>query len=83
MIFNIWKARQHGTLLYSYFKVYTNNKGAKYVNLFAQYNEGDETFHNFFVSVRRSVCFRRVFRPSSGAQNCTYSDKYLTLYVQF
>ena len=43
-------------------------------------------FHNFFISVRRCTCFRRVFRPS--AQNCTYSvrywsDKYLKLYAQF
>jgi hypothetical protein len=41
-----------------------------------------------FISVRHATCFRRFFRPSSGAQNCTYrvrywSDKYLTLYVQF
>jgi len=46
------------------------------------------TFHNFAISVRRFTCFRRFFRPSSGAQNCTYSvkylsDQYLTLYVQF
>jgi len=45
-------------------------------------------FHNLFISVRRCTCFRRVFRPSSGAQNCTYSvrywsDKYLRLYAQF
>ena len=44
--------------------------------------------HNFFISVRCSTCFRQFFRPSSGAQNGTYcvrywSDKYLTLYVQF
>jgi len=41
-----------------------------------------------FIYLRRSTCFRRVFRPSSWAENCTYSvrylsDKYLTLYVQF
>jgi len=46
------------------------------------------TFHNLFISVRHSTCFRWVFCPSSGAQNCIYSvrywsDKYLTLYVQF
>jgi len=29
-----------------------------------------------FISVRRSTCFRRFFRPSSGAQNCTYSIRY-------
>jgi len=45
-------------------------------------------FHYFFISVRRSTCFRRLFHPSSAAQNCTYSvrylsDKYLTMYVQF
>jgi len=55
---------------------------------FARYNQKDTRSHNLFISVRRSTCFRRVFRPSSGVQNCTYSvrywsDKYLTLYVQF
>jgi len=51
-------------------------------------NQQDATFHSLFISVRRSTCFGRFFRPSSGAQNCTYSvrywsDKYLTLYVPF
>ena len=48
-----------------------------------------QRFSNLFISARRSTCFRRFFRPSSGAQNCTYSvrylsDQYLTLceYVQ-
>ena len=40
--------------------------------LFSKYNQEDATFHNLFISVRRSTCFRRFFRPSSGAQNCTY-----------
>ena len=35
------------------------------------YNQEDATFHNLFISLRRSTCFRRFFRPSSGAQNCT------------
>jgi len=26
---------------------------------------------NLFISVKRSTCFRRFFRPSSGTQNCT------------
>jgi len=57
-------------------------------NIFAQYNKQDATFHNLFISVRHTTCFRRVFRPSSGAQHCTYSDrywsyKYLTLYAYF
>ena len=46
--------------------------------MFAKYNQQDATFHNFCISVRRSTCFRRVFRPSSGAQNCTYSVRYLS-----
>jgi len=45
---------------------------------FADYNQQDATFHNLFISVRRSTCFRRVCRPSSGAQNCTYSVRYLS-----
>jgi hypothetical protein len=57
-------------------------------NIFAEYNQQDAMFHNLFISARRSTCFRRFFRPSSGAQNCSYSvrylsDRYLTLYMQF
>jgi len=57
-------------------------------NIFAACNQQDATFHTLFISVRHSTCFRRFFRPSSGVLNCAYSvrywsDKYLTLYVQF
>ena len=45
-------------------------------NIFSEHNQQDATFHNLFISVRRSTCFRRVFRPPSGAQNCTYSVRY-------
>jgi len=45
--------------------------------LFAAYNQQDATFHNLFISVGRCTCFRRVFRPSSGTQNCTYRVRYL------
>jgi len=56
-------------------------------NIFVEYNQQDATFHNLFISVRHSTCFRLFVRPSSEAQNCTYSvrylsDQYLTLYVQ-
>jgi len=27
---------------------------------------------------RHSTCFRRVFRPSSGFQDCTYSNRHLS-----
>jgi len=47
-------------------------------NIFAEYNQQDAMFHNLFIPVRRSTCFRRVFRPSSGARNCTYSIRYLS-----
>jgi len=47
-------------------------------NIFTQYNHQDATFLNLFISVRRSTCFRRVFRPASGAQNCTYRFRYLS-----
>ena len=33
-------------------------------------------FSLFIYFYRRSTCFRRSFRPSSGAQNCTYSFSY-------
>jgi len=45
---------------------------------FIEYNQQDVMFHNFFISVRRSTCFRQFFHPSSGAQNCTYSVRYLS-----
>jgi len=47
-------------------------------NIFAEYNQQDETLLNLFISVRHSTCFRRGFLPSSGAQNCTYSVRYLS-----
>jgi len=52
-------------------------------NIFSEYNQQDATYLNLFISVRRSTCFRRFFRLSSGAQNCTYvshlSDQYCYL----
>jgi len=47
-------------------------------NLFAEYNQQDGKFRKLFISVRRSTCFRRFFRPSSGPQNYTYSVRYLS-----
>ena len=50
-------------------------------NIFAEYNQQDTTFLNLFISLRCSTYFRRFFRPSAGARNCTYrvgclSDQY-------
>ena len=47
-------------------------------NIFTEYNQQDATFLNYFISVRRSTCFRRFFRPSSETQNCTYSVRHLS-----
>jgi len=47
-------------------------------NTFSEYNQQDATFLNVFISVRCSKCFRRFFRPSSGALNCTYNVRYLS-----
>jgi len=74
--------------MYFYFYLCLTFIGPCIANIFAEYNQQDATFHNLFISVRRSTWFRRVFRPSAGAQKCTHSvkywsDKYLTLYVQF
>ena len=38
------------------------------VNIFLSYNQQDAKFLNFFYFYRRSTCFRRFLRPSSGAQ---------------
>jgi len=47
-------------------------------SIFAQHNQQDAKFLILFNSVRRCTCFRRVFRPSSGAQKCTYSVRQLS-----
>ena len=47
-------------------------------NIFVQHSQQDAAFHNLFISVRHSTCFRRVFCPTSGAQNCTYSVRNLS-----
>jgi len=76
------------SIQYNKIKILQHNSWLVQTAIFAANNQQDATFRNSFISVRRSTCFRRFFRPSSGAQNCTYSvrylsDKYLTLYVQF
>jgi len=47
-------------------------------NIFVEYNHQDAAFLNLFISVICSTCFRQFFRPSSGAQNCIYSVRYLS-----
>ena len=42
-----------------------------------QYNQQDATFFNILYCCQSSTCFRRVFRPASGAKkNCTHSIWY-------
>ena len=47
-------------------------------NIFSEYNQQDVMFPSLIISIRRSTCFRRFFRPSSAAQNCTYSVRHLS-----
>jgi len=35
-----------------------------------------QRFLDLFISINCSACFRRILRPSSGAQNCIYSVRY-------
>jgi len=46
--------------------------------IFPEYNEQGPVFQNLFISARRCTCFKLFFRPSSGAQNGTYSVRYLS-----
>jgi hypothetical protein len=44
--------------------------------MITNYSQQDVTFLESVYFYRRSTCFRRVLRPSSGAHNCTYSFRY-------
>jgi hypothetical protein len=35
-------------------------------------------FLKLFILVKHSTCFGRSFRPSSGAQDCTYSNRHMS-----
>jgi hypothetical protein len=41
-------------------------------------NQQDATLSNILYYCQCSTCFRRFLRPSSGAQNCTYSIWYMS-----
>jgi hypothetical protein len=45
-------------------------------NIITNYSQQDATFLEFIYYYRRSTCFRRFLRTSSGANNCTYSFRY-------
>jgi len=55
-----------------------HTRGFSTTKEFATCNQQDATFHNLFISVRFSTCFRRFFCPSSETHNCTYSVRYLS-----
>jgi len=42
--------------------------GERIVVYYFKYNQQDATLYNIFYYCQRSTCFRRFFRPSSGAQ---------------
>jgi len=70
--------KKNSQICLSYSAFLSGHHCEKSLSLFAQYNQQDATFHNVFISVRRSTCFRRLFRPSSAAQNCTHSVRCLS-----
>jgi len=35
-------------------------------------------FLKLFILVKNSACFGQSFRPSSGAQDCTYSNRHMS-----
>jgi len=45
-------------------------------NINTNYSELVATFLGFIYFYRRCICFRRFLRPSSRANNCTYSFSY-------
>jgi hypothetical protein len=47
-----------------------------YNNIITNYIQRDKRFIEFIYFYRRSTCFRRFLRPSSGAHKCTYSFRY-------
>jgi len=49
------------------------------VILFLWYNQLDAPMYQiYFILKRRSTCFGRSFRPSSGVQDCIYSNRHLS-----
>jgi len=45
-------------------------------DIITNYSQQDALFLVFMYFYRRCTCFRRFLRPSSGADNCTYSFRY-------
>ena len=52
------------------------------VNVF-KHNQQHATLHNGIYYYKCSTCFRRFLRPSSGAQNCIHSIRYLSIFYCF
>jgi len=44
--------------------------------IITNYSQQNAVFLEFIYFYRPSTCFRRFFRPSSGAHNCTYNLRY-------
>jgi hypothetical protein len=58
-------------------KVFPDKTGLQaYYFIITNYSQQDATFLECIYFYRRSTCFRRFLRSSSGAHNCTYSFRY-------
>jgi hypothetical protein len=59
-----------------------NVKQTLFIHIFKQ-DQQDVTLHNGIYYYKRSTCFGRFLRPSSGAQNCIHSIGYLSSFFCF
>jgi len=57
-------------------KKYFNIRTSVQPNIITNYSQQDATVLEFIYFYKRSTCFRRFLRPSSGAHNCTHSFRY-------
>jgi hypothetical protein len=49
-------------------------------NQLKSYSKTNKTqlFHKLFIFMKHSTCYRRSFLPSSGTQDCTYSNRHMS-----
>jgi len=62
--------RYRSIILCSNYRLHLTFIGPSIANIFSEYKQRVATILNIFISVRRSTCYGRFFRLSSGAQNC-------------
>ena len=74
----LWKVKLLDQLLCSFFQVYATYTLITLVEYSYSTTSKMHLFLKLFILLKRSTCFGRSFRPSSGAQNCTYGNKHMS-----